>query len=523
MVPSHNAKLQGLGDEAVPLDCMDLPLYREVEHELGQSSPGWKKVWILGHAFGRQGLSFGWKLLHFSLAPPRVQQLHLLCGVHPVWVQFGMCSGGQHRGCNQAWHLRSERGPFGQCTRTLCDQTRTGDREAKPSWWWSISNGKGPVVTMVSRVFGTGSLILWGMRTSLTILWQASSSSSPLLMRSRGITCVKMWHEPPESICHRSWRSPGCAQRFVKRDLGLIPDDQYPKSRELQWRLKSFAMNLTSPDLPKPFRAPYIPGITVLIPHYSESILLCKDDLESKSQSEVPLMSWLTNRYHDEYQAFVARQRAFGWTSSRWQQASAKDWEQLCEWASLRSQTLWRTVERHDALLACAGDSPPYQLQVHCRVFHGCKVQWDVHLHGVYADVRLLQAAPVCTCGAFVAEASTSFQIAFIDYEDKGQDAEADKVHPRQKRRYYSALIDSSCSQSGNRRKPRLRIELPGFPILGDGKGDNQNHALPFSRGSIIQVIDANQGAYFEQMLLLPCAPWWVQEYHRGRAWSPGL
>ena len=33
-----------------------------------------------------------------------------------------------------------------------------------------------------------------------------------------------------------------------------------------------------------------------------------------------------------------------------------------------------------------------------------------------------------------------------------------------------------------------------------------RNHAIIFSRGSIIQCIDANQGGYFEQMLLLPCA-----------------
>jgi hypothetical protein len=48
-------------------------------------------------------------------------------------------------------------------------------------------------------------------------------------------------------------------------------------------------------------------------------------------------------------------------------------------------------------------------------------------------------------------------------------------------------------------------VELPGYPILGDGKGDNQNHAMPFMRGTLAQCIDANQGAYFEQMLLLPC------------------
>eukprot|EP00438_Fugacium_kawagutii_P009179 Skav206220 [mRNA] locus=scaffold1844:572445:582581:- [translate_table: standard] len=92
----------------------------------------------------------------------------------------------------------------------------------------------------------------------------------------------------------------------------------------------------------------------------------------------------------------------------------------------------------------------------------------------------------------------------------QGDRAEADGIHAKQKRRYYSCLIDDSCKYCDKtkdlRREPRLRVELPGFPILGDGKGDNQNTGVHFSRGSIIQCIDANQGGYFEQMLLLPCA-----------------
>lgn len=34
---------------------------------------------------------------------------------------------------------------------------------------------------------------------------------------------------------------------------------------------------------------------------------------------------------------------------------------------------------------------------------------------------------------------------------------------------------------------------------------DNQNHAIIFLRGIFSQCIDANQGGYFEQMLMLPC------------------
>ena len=64
-----------------------------------------------------------------------------------------------------------------------------------------------------------------------------------------------------------------------------------------------------------------------------------------------------------------------------------------------------------------------------------------------------------------------SFQIAFIDQEAKG-DAAADGIHERQERRYYSCLIDGSCERQGCRRVARLRVELPGFPILGDGHWD---------------------------------------------------
>jgi len=54
--------------------------------------------------------------------------------------------------------------------------------------------------------------------------------------------------------------------------------------------------------------------------------------------------------------------------------------------------------------------------------------------------------------------------------------------------------------------EPRYTIELPGKPILGDGKGDNQNCAIPFTRGHLLQAVDANQEGYLEESLKLSCA-----------------
>ena len=42
--------------------------------------------------------------------------------------------------------------------------------------------------------------------------------------------------------------------------------------------------------------------------------------------------------------------------------------------------------------------------------------------------------------------------------------------------------------------------------VLGNGKSDNQNHAIIFSRGAVIQAIDANQDGYIEESLKLPSA-----------------
>ena len=36
---------------------------------------------------------------------------------------------------------------------------------------------------------------------------------------------------------------------------------------------------------------------------------------------------------------------------------------------------------------------------------------------------------------------------------------------------------------------------------LGDGKPENQNHALIFTRGDALQTIDMNQENYFEEAL----------------------
>ena len=77
------------------------------------------------------------------------------------------------------------------------------------------------------------------------------------------------------------------------------PQPPFSLAFQVQWRLNAFARNLASEDLPRPFLTPYVPGLTVLIPHYGEQILLRRRDLEiavANAGEEVPLIAWLEKR-----------------------------------------------------------------------------------------------------------------------------------------------------------------------------------------------------------------------------------
>lgn len=47
--------------------------------------------------------------------------------------------------------------------------------------------------------------------------------------------------------------------------------------------------------------------------------------------------------------------------------------------------------------------------------------------------------------------------------------------------------------------KEIYRIRLPGNPKIGEGKPENQNHAIIFTRGEALQTIDMNQDNYLEE------------------------
>ena len=63
----------------------------------------------------------------------------------------------------------------------------------------------------------------------------------------------------------------------------------------------------------------------------------------------------------------------------------------------------------------------------------------------------------------------------------------------------FAAVLVASDGAGGLRELGR--VALPGMPILGEGKPENQNLGLTFTRGAKLMVVDMNQDGYFEEAL----------------------
>lgn len=58
-----------------------------------------------------------------------------------------------------------------------------------------------------------------------------------------------------------------------------------------------------------------------------------------------------------------------------------------------------------------------------------------------------------------------------------------------------------AANPGGRRRFVRACVQLPGQILVGEGKPNNQNHAVIFTRGEAIQAIDMNQDAALEDAI----------------------
>ncbi|KAL3922878.1 MAG: hypothetical protein SGILL_001970 [Bacillariaceae sp.] len=274
----------------------------------------------------------------------------------------------------------------------------------------------------------------------------------------------------------------------LKKLYGLLcmhPDDVEPKSKEVIRRLTFFTNSLFM-DMPD---APSIHDMfswNVLTPYYSEDVTYSKGDLEARSDAlGVSTMLYLQTLYRDEWSNFLER-TGIQDEEKMW---SKKYVEETRRWASIRAQTLSRTVngmmyyEKALRLLAnmerldddttndLIGEKFGYV--VSCQVYGNMKRNQDPKADDIEA---LLHRFP-------------QLRVAYIDNIRLNRDGAAV---------YYSVLVKSDGR--GNILEV-YRVRLPGNPVIGEGKPENQNHAMIFTRSEFLQTVDMNQEGYFEEAL----------------------
>ena len=276
--------------------------------------------------------------------------------------------------------------------------------------------------------------------------------------------------------------------------------DTEPKSAEVIRRMLYWGGTLHM-KMPKPPRVDNMLDYTTLVPFYNEQVIIPKPELMKKEANGMSVGYYLRQIHEDEWKNFEERMDL----GKDW----ARDKELALEfrlWASNRSQTLARCIrgmmtgeQALQALAEAEGYSPERATQlarqkncvvVSCQIYGDYKkavkqAQDDETRHGHMGKVDLESNDKISKFLAIneMLERFPHLRVAYID-----------NAAPQ-----ASVLI--RWDQKHNEVVEVYRVILPGPPIIGEGKPENQNHAMIFTRGRFLQTVDMNQDGYFEEAL----------------------
>lgn len=287
---------------------------------------------------------------------------------------------------------------------------------------------------------------------------------------------------------------------------------------EAERRITFFAHSLTTPMILAP-RIEAMPSFCCLIPHFEEKVILSLKEIirELDKYSNVTMLEYLKLLHPKDWEYFVhdtkmlaeeydsdssensidKMERDLPYDSVGFKIASPEYILRTRIWASLRTQTLYRTISgfmnysRAIKLL--------YDIEV--KSSHDEYLKVDAACNMALRKFRLVVSMQKLQM--FNTEERDNMELLLRIYPELQIAYLEESVDPHSgKKEYFSALIDGACPilTNGNR-EPRYRIKLSGHPILGDGKADNQNISIIFTRGEYVQLVDANQDNYIEECL----------------------
>ncbi|KAL5220775.1 hypothetical protein ABZP36_025488 [Zizania latifolia] len=315
-----------------------------------------------------------------------------------------------------------------------------------------------------------------------------------------------------------------------------------PMNLEARRRIAFFSNSLFM-NIPRATQVEKMMAFSVLTPYYNEEVLYNKDQLYKENEDGISILYYLQQIYPDEWGFFVERMKREGMSDIKELYSEKQRLRDLRHWVSYRGQTLSRTVRGmmyyYEALkmLTFLDSASEHDLRTGSRelaTLGSSRIgssRREVSAHGSeYYDrassshalsrasssvsalfkgseygTVLMKYTYVVACQIYGQQKAKNDPHAFEILElmknyEALRVAYVDEKHSNGgETDYYSVLV--KYDQQLQREVEIYRVKLPGPLKLGEGKPENQNHALIFTRGDAVQTIDMNQDNYFEEAL----------------------
>ncbi|XP_028959712.2 callose synthase 10 [Malus domestica] len=283
-----------------------------------------------------------------------------------------------------------------------------------------------------------------------------------------------------------------------------------PKNLEARRRLEFFTNSLFM-DMPSAKPVSEMVPFCVFTPYYSETVLYSSSELRVENEDGISILFYLQKIFPDEWDNFLERIGRGESTGDAELQENSSDSLELRFWVSYRGQTLARTVRgmmyyRRALMLQSflerrslgVDDFPQndvftsqgYELSCESRAQADLKFTYVVscQIYGQQKQRKAPEAADI----SLLLQRNEALRVAYIHVEESGA------IEGKTIKEFYSKLVKADIH---GKDQEIYSIKLPGDPKLGEGKPENQNHAIIFTRGEAVQTIDMNQDNYLEEAM----------------------
>lgn len=291
-----------------------------------------------------------------------------------------------------------------------------------------------------------------------------------------------------------------------------------PSNLEARRRISFFSTSLFM-DIPNAPKVRNMLSFSVLTPHYMEDVNYSSKELHSNKEG-VSILFYLQKIFPDDWENFLERV-----ASENLSVPHVINEEEVRNWASFRGQTLSRTVRgmmyyrkaiKLQAFLDMAEDDDILQgYDVMEKGNDTLSAQLDA-----VADMKFTHIISCQMYGSHKSSGNPQAQDILdlmirypslrVAYVEEKEEIMADKPH-----KAYSSILVKAVNGFD---QEIYRIKLPGPPNIGEGKPENQNHAVIFTRGEALQAIDMNQDNYMEEAFKMRNI---LQEFVCGKRRSP--